>query len=72
MERVVCFVGHSGSGKATFLEKVVRELKGRGYRIAVIKHTPHGFDMDRPGKDSVRFATAGADAVAVSSPRAPP
>lgn len=69
MEKVVCFVGHSNSGKTTFLEKVVKELKWRGFRVAVIKHTPHGFDMDRPGKDSWRLSTAGADVVAVSSPR---
>lgn len=68
MENVVCFVGHSGSGKTSFLEKVVRELKERGCRVGVIKHTPHGFDMDRPGKDSWRLGRAGADVVAVSSP----
>ncbi len=69
MEKVVCFVGHSNSGKTTFLEKVVKELKWRGCRVAVIKHTPHGFDMDHPGKDSWRLSHAGADVVAVSSPQ---
>jgi molybdopterin-guanine dinucleotide biosynthesis protein B len=27
-------------------------LIGRGLRVAAIKHSPHGFDIDRPGKDT--------------------
>ena len=50
------------------LEKVIRELKSRNCRVAVIKHSHHDFRMDRPGKDSWRFAQAGSDAVALSSP----
>ena len=50
------------------LEKVIRELKSRSYRVAVIKHSHHDFQMDQPGKDSWRFAQAGSDAVALSSP----
>ena len=65
---VVSFVGNSDSGKTTLLGEVVRELKSRGYRVAVIKHSPHGFDMDQPGKDTWRHAQAGSDIVAVSSP----
>lgn len=50
------------------LEKVIRELKSRNCRVAVIKHSHHDFQMDRPGKDSWRFAQAGSDAVVLSSP----
>ncbi len=64
---IVSFVGKSNSGKTTLLEKVVRELKMRGYRVAVVKHSPHGFDIDHPGKDSWRFVQAGSDVVALSS-----
>lgn len=66
---VVSFVGRSGSGKTTFLEQVVRELKIRGYRVGVIKHTSHDFDIDQPEKDTWRFAQAGSDVVAISSPK---
>ena len=62
------FVGKSGSGKTTLIEAAVRELKKKGFRVAVVKHAHHGFEMDRPGKDSWRFAQAGSDIVAVSSP----
>jgi len=64
---VISFVGRSNVGKTTLLEKVVRELKSRGYRVAVIKHDSHGFDIDHPGKDSWRLTQAGSDVVVLSS-----
>ncbi len=65
---LVSFVGTSGSGKTTLLEKVVRELKLKGYRVAVIKHSHHDFEIDQPGKDTWRLAHAGSDIVAITSP----
>jgi len=61
--------GKSNSGKTTLLEKIIREAKGRGWRVATLKHDVHGFEMDQPGKDTWRHAQAGADVVAISSPR---
>lgn len=66
---IVSVVGNSGVGKTTFLEKLIRELKGRGYRLAAIKHDVHNFEIDRPGKDSWRLTQAGSDIVVLSSPR---
>ncbi|OQX63627.1 MAG: molybdopterin-guanine dinucleotide biosynthesis protein B [Desulfococcus sp. 4484_242] len=66
---VVSIVGFSGSGKTTLLEKLIRELIGRGCRVGTIKHDVHGFDLDRPGKDSWRHKQAGAVGVIISSPR---
>jgi formylmethanofuran dehydrogenase subunit E len=65
---IVSFIGKSNSGKTTLLEKVVRELKSAGYRVALIKHSHHDFDIDQPGKDTWRLAQAGSDVVAISSP----
>ncbi|MFQ6100992.1 MAG: molybdopterin-guanine dinucleotide biosynthesis protein B [Anaerolineae bacterium] len=66
---IVSIVGCSKSGKTTLLEKLIRELKRRGYRVAVIKHHYHaGFEFDVPGKDSYRFTQAGADHVVVAAP----
>lgn len=64
----VAFVAPSGTGKTTLVEKVVASLKRRGYRVGALKHTHHGFEVDRPGKDSFRFFAAGADTTAVVSP----
>ncbi len=65
---IVSFVGNSNSGKTTLLEMVVIELKLKEYRVVVIKHSPHGFDIDQPGKDTWRLTQAGSDIVVVSSP----
>ncbi len=58
----------SNSGKTTLIEKVVRILKARGLRVAVIKHASAGFELDKPGKDSWRFQQAGADTVILVGP----
>jgi molybdopterin-guanine dinucleotide biosynthesis protein B len=68
MKPVVSFVGNSGSGKTTLLERVVPELKQLGYRVAIVKHTSHSYDIDKTGKDTWRLAEAGGDIVAISSP----
>jgi len=69
MVPVISFIGSSGSGKTTLLEKVVAELKTRGMKIAVIKHVHDDLSFDKNGKDSKRYAAAGADTVIVSGPR---
>ncbi len=68
MTPLVSFVGKSGVGKTTLVEKLVAELKDHGYRVAVVKHHAHTTSIDERGKDSWRFAEAGASVVVVSSP----
>lgn len=65
--RVIGLVGSSGSGKTTLLEQILPLLRQAGLRVGVIKHAHHGFDMDRPGKDSYRARAAGAAQVLVAS-----
>lgn len=65
---VVCMVGSSGAGKTTLIERLLRELSRRKYRVAAVKHCPQGFDMDAEGKDSWRFTQAGASGVFLTSP----
>lgn len=64
---IITFVGKSGTGKTTFLEQLIPELKRRGLRLAVLKHDAHHFEMDKPGKDTYRFTAAGADVVTISN-----
>jgi len=65
---LVCIVGKSGSGKTTLIEKLVPELTKLGLTVGTIKHDVHGFEMDRPGKDSWRHKQAGAKMTLISSP----
>ncbi|MDD3312563.1 molybdopterin-guanine dinucleotide biosynthesis protein B [Pseudodesulfovibrio sp.] len=65
---IVCIVGKKQSGKTTFIEKLLPELRALGISVGTVKHDAHSFDMDREGKDSWRHRKAGAETVAVSSP----
>lgn len=65
MVPLISFVGKSNSGKTTLVEKLIPELKGRGYRVGVIKNTSHKISLDKPGKDTFRFQEAGSDATAL-------
>lgn len=67
MKRVFGFAGYSGSGKTTLIEKLIPRFVARGLRVSLIKHTHHGFDIDRPGKDSYRHREAGCQEVMVTS-----
>jgi len=59
--------GWSGSGKTTLIEKLIPQFTARGLSVSVIKHAHHGFDLDRPGKDSYRHREAGAKQVLMLS-----
>jgi len=65
---IVSVVAKSGTGKTTLLEKLITELKRRGWRVGAIKHDAHSFDIDREGKDSWRLTQAGADTTLITSP----
>ncbi|QSR85175.1 gephyrin-like molybdotransferase Glp [Methylacidimicrobium sp. B4] len=65
---VIAFVGRSGAGKTTLLCSVVRILASKGLRVAAIKHAHKGFEIDYPGKDSMRLREAGANPVLLVSP----
>ena len=64
---VYAVCGWSGSGKTTFIEGLIPELRKRGLRVAVVKHDAHDFSVDREGKDTFRFTQAGAEIVAITS-----
>ena len=68
MPPIVTVIGNSNSGKTALIEKLVRELKSRGYRVATIKHIPQEINFDEAGKDSGRHIQAGSEATVISSP----
>lgn len=65
--KVLGIVGWSGTGKTTLLEAVIPILCQHGLTISTVKHAHHGFDMDRPGKDTYRHREAGAHEVLVAT-----
>ncbi len=62
----VGFVGPSGVGKTTLMEKVLARLVSRGRTVSAVKSTHHDTELDSPGKDSWRFRTAGASEVVLA------
>lgn len=67
MNKVIGVAGFKNAGKTTLVEKLVKELTRRGYRISTVKHAHHSFDIDHEGRDSFRHRKAGASEVAVVS-----
>lgn len=64
---ILGFCAYSGTGKTTLLTQLIPLLKAQGLRLAVIKHTHHVIDVDKPGKDSYRMREAGAEQVILAS-----
>jgi molybdopterin-guanine dinucleotide biosynthesis protein B len=65
--RAIGLAGWSGAGKTTLIVRLIPELNRRGFSVSTIKHAHHGFDVDRPGKDSYEHRAAGAHEVLVAS-----
>ena len=43
---IISIVSKKRSGKTTLIEKLIPELRAKGYRVGTVKHDSHGFDMD--------------------------
>jgi molybdopterin-guanine dinucleotide biosynthesis protein MobB len=61
-------VGWSGVGKTTLVERLVPELRARGLRVGVVKHSSDQHPLHRPGSDTARFERVGAELVAFATP----
>jgi len=68
--KIIQIVGSSNSGKTTFIENLIPELKKKG-TVAVIKHLgDHTYNIEE-GKDTTVFFDAGADiSVGIDSDKA--
>ena len=67
MHQIISIVGKSKSGKTTLLEGLIAELKRRGYKVAVIKHSGEDAELDTVNKDTWRLSQAGSEISAISS-----
>jgi molybdopterin-guanine dinucleotide biosynthesis protein B len=61
--------GWKNSGKTTLVTRLVAELTRRGFKVATVKHAHHDFQIDDAETDSARHRRAGADQVAIVSPK---
>jgi molybdopterin-guanine dinucleotide biosynthesis protein B len=67
MMHVIAFVGSSGAGKTTLIERLIALFKERGLRVSSVKHTHHSVEIDHQGKDSWRMKKAGSFEVVLVS-----
>lgn len=65
--KLLGLIGWSGSGKTHLLTRMLPLYRAHGWRVSTIKHAHHGFDLDRPGKDSFQHREAGAHEVLIAS-----
>jgi len=67
LQPIVAIVGRSNSGKTTLVTRLVRELAGRGYRVATMKDSHRQPTFDSKGKDSWRHIEAGSMATVLKT-----
>ncbi len=65
--KMLGFAAYSGTGKTTLLTQVIPLLVQSGLRVAVIKHSHHDFEIDKPGKDSYQLHHAGSSQTLITS-----
>ena len=64
---ILGFAAYSGAGKTTLLVKLLRLYKRQGWKVGIVKHSHHAFDIDYPGKDSYELRKAGATQTLIGS-----
>lgn len=70
MAKIVAVIGKSGSGKTSTIEYLINNLSKEGFIIGSIKHVHEpDFTIDKKGKDTWKFAQAGAKKLAIIAPK---
>jgi molybdopterin-guanine dinucleotide biosynthesis protein B len=65
---ILAIIGSSGSGKTTFLVKLIKLLTEKGVSVAAAKHMHHRFTVNPQGKDTWKFFKAGATLIGAITP----
>ena len=64
---VMCVSGIKNSGKTTLITELITLLRVDGYKIAVIKHDGHDFEIDLPNTDTYKHRAAGSNPTIIYS-----
>ena len=64
---IVAIAAPSGAGKTTLIEALLSKLTERGLRVGAVKSDAHRVELDRPGKDTHRMRSSGAQVTALLS-----
>lgn len=68
-QRVFGIIGRSGAGKTHLISRLIPFFSQQGLCVSTIKHTHHGVDMDKPGKDTFLHRQHGAVEVMLATPQ---
>ncbi len=68
MPKFVAVVGSKHAGKTTIIQKLIPELKNRGYSVGAIKEMVKIPTLDTPATETCRYSEAGAEII-VAIPR---
>lgn len=66
-QKIITITGRSGSGKTTLIERLAREYVAEGRKVSVIKSMRHDFEVDREGKDTHRYRSAGVHSALITN-----
>ena len=58
--KTIAVIGWKNSGKTTLVSRLVSHLKKKKFKVGVVKHAHHTFDIDHPNTDSYKIRQAGS------------
>jgi molybdopterin-guanine dinucleotide biosynthesis protein B len=58
--KTIAVIGWKNSGKTTLVSRLVTHLRKKKFKVGVVKHAHHSFDIDHPNTDSYKIREAGS------------
>ena len=58
--KTIAVIGWKNSGKTTLVSRLVAHLRKQKFKVGVVKHAHHSFDIDHPNTDSYKIREAGS------------
>ena len=53
--KTIAVIGWKNSGKTTLVSNLVNHLSEKKFKVGVVKHAHHTFDIDHPNTDSYQY-----------------